>query len=103
MKLGTVVGNVGEAVRTMRSGNVYRERAGVIRMAIGQLGFSPEELRMNLSTFIRQIRKDAAALSDQVSKDIAEVVLSSTNSPGFSLNGDFKTDSSPSTQALTGH
>jgi large subunit ribosomal protein L1 len=74
VKLGTVVDNVGAAVRNMRSGNIYKERAGVIKMAIGQLGFSPEELRRNLSTFIGHIKKDAAALSDQVSKDIAEVV-----------------------------
>jgi len=78
-KLGTVVDNVGATVRNMRIGNVYRERAGVIKMAIGQLGFSPEELKKNLSTLIGQIKKDATALSDQVSKDIAEVVSLASN------------------------
>ncbi|EAS31090.3 mitochondrial 54S ribosomal protein MRPL1 [Coccidioides immitis RS] len=101
-KLGTVVDNVGQAVRNMRSGSIYRERAGVIRMPIGRLGFSPEELRNNLRTFIGQVKKDAAGLSDQVSKEIAEVVLSSTNAPGFSLNGEYKSEDSPPISALTG-
>lgn len=29
-------------------------------------------------------------------------VLSSTNGPGFSLNGEFKSDNSPDTASLTG-
>ncbi|WEW56101.1 hypothetical protein PRK78_001536 [Emydomyces testavorans] len=101
-KLGTVVDNVGLAVKNMRAGTAYRERDGVIRIPIGQLGFSPEELRDNLRTFIGQVKKDAAALADQVSKEVGEVVLSSTNAPGFSLNGEFKSDDSPPASALTG-
>ncbi|KAI1924721.1 hypothetical protein LOZ64_000598 [Ophidiomyces ophidiicola] len=102
VKLGTVVDNVGLAVKNMRAGSIYRERSGVIRMSIGQLGFSPEELRNNLHTLVAQVKKDAASLSDQVSKEVAEVVLSSTNAPGFSLNGEFKTEDSPPSYALTG-
>ncbi|EEP79026.1 conserved hypothetical protein [Uncinocarpus reesii 1704] len=101
-KLGTVVDNVGIAVKNMRAGSVYKERAGVIRIPIGQLRFSPEELRANLRTFIGQVKKDAAALTDQVSKEVGEVVLSSTNAPGFSLNGDCKSEDSPPAYALTG-
>ena len=76
-KLGTVVDNVGNAVRTMLGGSQYRERVGVVRMAIGQLKFTPEQLRENLKTFIAQLKKDAAAINDQgaaFSKEIYEVV-----------------------------
>ncbi|KAK2882560.1 hypothetical protein FQN49_000245 [Arthroderma sp. PD_2] len=102
VKMGTVVDNVATTVRNMRSGSIYRERAGVVKLAIGQLGFSPEELKSNLGAFIGAIKKDAAGLSDQISKEIAEVVLSTTNGPGFSLNGEYKSESSPPTYTLTG-
>ncbi|KAK2794748.1 mitochondrial 54S ribosomal protein mrpl1 [Onygenales sp. PD_12] len=101
LKLGTVVDNVAKTVKNMRGGTTYRERMGVIRIAVGQLGFSPEQLKANLVAFISQIRKDVSAM-DESSKDILEVVLSSTNSPGFSLNGDFKSADSPPTHALAG-
>jgi large subunit ribosomal protein L1 len=120
VKMGTVVDDVGVRVKMLRGGTVYRERDAVIRMPIGQLGFSPEQLRDNLRTTIDQIRKDAARLSDRITKEIYEVVsqptrivhpkginrhrqvLSSTHAPGFSLNGDFQSVSSPEPQALTG-
>ncbi|KAL1956813.1 hypothetical protein VTO42DRAFT_6763 [Malbranchea cinnamomea] len=102
VKLGTVVDNVGTAVRNMRHGSVYRERSGVVRLAVGQLGFSPDELRKNIRAFISQVKKDALAISDQISKEISEVVLSSTNSPGFSLNGEFKSEQSVSEHILQG-
>jgi len=100
-KLGTVVENVGVAMRNMLGGSMYRERQGVVRMAVGQLGFTPDQLRDNLKSFVGQIKKDATNLSDQVPKDIYEVVLSSTNSPGFSLNGEFRADNSPTVQELS--
>ncbi|DAA77380.1 TPA_exp: Uncharacterized protein A8136_6640 [Trichophyton benhamiae CBS 112371] len=101
-KLGTVVDNVATTVRNMRGGSIYRERSGVVKLAIGQLGFSPEELKNNLGAFIAAIKKDAAGMSDQISKDIAEVVLSTTNGPGFSLNGEYKSENSPPLHMLTG-
>lgn len=73
-KLGTVVENVGVAMRNMLGGSMYRERQGVVRMAVGQLGFTPDQLRDNLKSFVGQIKKDATNLSDQVPKDIYEVV-----------------------------
>lgn len=120
VKMGTVVDDVGARVQMLRGGTVYRERDGVIRLPIGQLGFSPNELRDNLRTTIDQIKKDAAGLSDRITKEIYEVVssaessavdcpktnqlqvLSSTSGPGFSLNGEFKSDSSPEPAALSG-
>ncbi|KAJ5775134.1 uncharacterized protein N7511_000145 [Penicillium nucicola] len=101
-KTGTVVENVAERVEMLRGGTVYRERDAVIRLPVGQLGFSPEELRDNMRVTIEQIKKDASGLTDRVNKEIYEVVLSSTNGPGFSLNGEFRTDNSPESSALKG-
>jgi large subunit ribosomal protein L1 len=119
-KTGTVVEDVAARVEMLRGGTVYRERDAVIRLPVGQLGFSPEQLRDNMRVTLEQIKKDASALTDRVNKEIYEVVstsiltcytafsnnvyqvLSSTHGPGFSLNGEFRTDNSPETSALTG-
>ncbi|KAL9114748.1 MAG: hypothetical protein Q9227_001427 [Pyrenula ochraceoflavens] len=100
-KLGTVVEDVGHAVSNLMGGSIYRERQGVVRMAVGQMGFTPDQLRANIQAFIQQIRKEAGAISENIAKEIHEVVLSSTHSPGFSLNGEFKSQDSPSPQALS--
>ncbi|KAF2801704.1 ribosomal protein L1 [Mytilinidion resinicola] len=100
-KMGTVVKDVETTVREMVGGSEYRERLGVIRMAIGQLGFSPEEMQKNIKAFMEQVKKDIAQMSDRISKDIHEVVLSSTNSPGFSLNGEFRGANSVPTKDMT--
>ena len=73
-KLGTVVDNVGSAIKNLLGGSMYRERQGVVRMAVGQLAFTPEQLRDNLKSFVGQIKKDATSLSDQVTKEVHEVV-----------------------------
>ncbi|RAL09134.1 mitochondrial 54S ribosomal protein uL1m [Aspergillus homomorphus CBS 101889] len=102
-KMGTVVEDVAGRVDMLRGGTTYRERDAVIRLPIGQLGFSPEQLRDNLRHTLEQIKKDCANLNDRIYKDIYEVVLSSTNGPGFSLNGDFKTELSVDPAALQGN
>lgn len=106
LKMGSVVANPGPAVKNMMGGSTYRERQGVVRMPVGRLSFTPEQLRDNVKTYVSAVKKDAAALSDQIAKEVYEVVsrsisirhciansteqvLSSTNAPGFSLNGDF--------------
>jgi large subunit ribosomal protein L1 len=73
-KMGTVVKDVETTVREMVGGSEYRERLGVIRMAIGQLGFSPEEMQKNIKAFMEQVKKDIAQMSDRISKDVHEVV-----------------------------
>ena len=78
VKTGTVVDDVASRVEMLRGGTVYRERDAVIRLPIGQLGFSPEQLRDNLRTTIEQIKKDASGLNDRVNKEIYEVVGIST-------------------------
>ena len=74
VKLGTVVENIGSAVRTMLSGSMYRERQGVVRMAVGRLSYTPEQLRDNVKEFVAAVKKDAGTLSDQTLKDVYEVV-----------------------------
>jgi len=96
-KMNTVVKDVGSAVREMVGASEYRERLGVVRMAVGQLGFTPEEVRTNLKAFVDAVKKDMATMSDRVSKELHEVVLSSTHGPGFSLNGTFRNPDSPIT------
>jgi large subunit ribosomal protein L1 len=73
-KTGTVVKDVAGAVRGMIGGSEYRERQGVVRLAIGQLGFTPEEMQQNVKAFMSNLKKDLALLSDKVAKGIHEVV-----------------------------
>lgn len=75
-KNGTVTDDVANRVQMLRGGTIYRERDAVIRLPIGQLGFSPEQLRDNLRTTIEQVKKDASGLNDQISKQIYEIVSS---------------------------
>lgn len=89
-KTGTVVKDPASVVKELIGGSEYRERLGVVRLAIGQLGFTPEEMQRNIKAFMDAVKKDMAQLSDKITKEVAEVVLSSTNAPGFSLNGAFR-------------
>jgi large subunit ribosomal protein L1 len=93
-KLGTVVKDPAAVLKDLIGGAEYRERLGVVRMAIGQLGFTPEEMQRNIKVFIEAVKKDMAQLSDKINKEFAEVVLSSTNAPGFPLNGEFRSPGS---------
>ena len=83
VKLGTVVENPGGAVRTMLGGSMYRERQGVVRMAVGQLGFTPEQLRDNIRAFLDKMKKDATNLSDTITKQISEVVSKCARSVAY--------------------
>ena len=73
-KTGTVVKDVAGAVGGMIGGSEYRERLGVVRMAVGQLGFTPDEMQRNIKVFMEQIKRDISQLSDKISKEIHEVV-----------------------------
>lgn len=73
-KTGTVVSNVGATLKTMVGASEYRERMGVIRMAVGQLGFTPEQMQSNIKAFMEALKKDIGQLSDRISKEIHEVV-----------------------------
>lgn len=73
-KFGTIVKDVGVSVKGLIGASEYRERNGVLRMAVGQLGFTPEELQANIKTFMSEIKKDIGLLSDRINKEIHEVV-----------------------------
>jgi large subunit ribosomal protein L1 len=73
-KQGTVVTNIGTTVVNMVGGSEYRERMGVVRMAIGQLGFTPEEMQRNIKAIMDAIKKDISQMQDRISKEIHEVV-----------------------------
>ena len=73
-KFGTVVKDVGTSVRNLVGGSEYREKLGVVRMAVGQLGFTPEEMQRNIKAFMAEVKKDIARLSDKIGKEVHEVV-----------------------------
>ncbi|KAL8829432.1 MAG: hypothetical protein Q9191_002023 [Dirinaria sp. TL-2023a] len=74
VKLGTVVRDVSGSVKAMVGGSEYREKLAVVRLAVGQLGFTPEEMQRNIKTFMDGLKKDLAQMSDRVDKQIHEVV-----------------------------
>jgi len=88
-KTGTVVADPASVLKDLVGGSEYRERMGVVRMAVGQLGFT-EEMQRNIKVFISSVRLDLNRLSDKINKEMAEVVLSTTNGPGFILNGELE-------------
>ena len=99
-RMGTITKDISGTLKGMVGSCEYREKLGVIRCAVGQLRFTPEEMQRNIRAFMEEIKKDLALLSDRIGKEIHEVVLSSTNAPGFSLNGEFRSPTSPPTRDL---
>lgn len=73
-KFGTITKDVANGVKGLVGGSEYRERLGVIRCAVGQLGFTPEEMQRNVKVFLGEVKKDLALLSDRIGKEIHEVV-----------------------------
>ncbi|OLN89075.1 50S ribosomal protein L1 [Colletotrichum chlorophyti] len=88
-RMKTITDNVISAIRETMGADNYRERQGAIRMAIGQLGFTPKMLASNVKAFVSHIKSDIAEL-DGIHKEVHEVVLSTSHGPGFSLNGNFE-------------
>jgi large subunit ribosomal protein L1 len=101
-KNGTIVPDVAGAVRDMVGASEYRERYGVVRMAVGQLAFTPEQMQKNIKAFVGRVKQDMGLMSDRVQKSLHEVVLSSTHGPGFSLSGDFRSEGGVKPQELPG-
>lgn len=84
----TVTKDVASAVERMKASTKYAENKGVVRMAIGKVAFTPEQLSENIKVLMETIKKDL----EKFGKEILEVVLSSTNGPGFSLTGRFMSE-----------
>ncbi|KAI5461660.1 ribosomal protein L1-like protein [Mariannaea sp. PMI_226] len=83
----TIVPDVVRSMRDSAGAADYRERQGVIRLAIGQLGYTPDQLKANIKVLLTKIRSEAAEISEEVAKEVHEVILSTTHGPGLSLNG----------------
>ncbi len=73
-KTKTVVSDVKKTLQSMAGAAEYKERTAVVHMAIGQLGFTPEQLRTNVTAFIEAVKKDMTDLSDKINKEIHEIV-----------------------------
>jgi large subunit ribosomal protein L1 len=93
----TITSSVLSLLKEMAGADNYREKDGVVRLSVGQLGFTPDMLAANVKAFVAQVREDCAALDSQVNKELHEVVISTTRGPGFSLNGGFN----PTEEGLT--
>lgn len=97
----TITNNVLALLKEMAGQDNYREKDGVVRIAIGQLGFTPEMLAANVKAFVTAVKDDIVELGDAASsKEVHEVVLSTTNGAGFSLNGGFNPTDEEITPAL---
>jgi large subunit ribosomal protein L1 len=87
---GTITTDIKSTMNEMIGSDEYRERNGVVRIAVGQLGFTPQMLADNLKAVMERMKKDMDAIVDNgYTKHIDEVVLSSSHGPAFSLNGKF--------------
>lgn len=86
-RMKTIVSDVAKSIRDSAGSTDYRERMGVVRMAVGQLGHTPEQLKANIQGLLRKIKADCAQISEDSPKDIHEVILSTTNGPALSLSG----------------
>lgn len=86
-RMKTIVADVAKSIRDSAGAADYRERQGVIRLAIGQLGFTPDQLKTNIQTLLKKVKAECAEISEEMSKEVHEVILSTTNGPALSLNG----------------
>jgi large subunit ribosomal protein L1 len=86
----TIVSDVVKAVKDSAGAADYRERQGVVRLAVGQLGHTPAQLKANVEAVMKKIKTECAEISEDIPKDVHEVILSTTHGPALSLNGKMK-------------
>lgn len=89
LRTKTITSDLKATVQDLIGADEYRERNGVVRIAIGQLGFTPQMLSDNIKAFMTLLKSDISDLEDNTPKSLDEVVLSTTHGPGFSLDGTF--------------
>ncbi|KAH9909519.1 50S ribosomal protein L1 [Xylariomycetidae sp. FL2044] len=89
LKTNTITKSIRGMMSEMVGAEAYREKIGAIRMPIGNIQFNPRQLAENVKTLIASVKANIELMEDRVKKDLIEVVLTSTNGPGFSLNGNF--------------
>lgn len=85
-KVGTVTPNVAEAVANTKAGQAqYRvDKAGIIHAAIGQIGFTPEQIEQNVVALLNDLKRAKPATSKGVY--IKKIALSSTMGPGLAID-----------------
>jgi large subunit ribosomal protein L1 len=88
-KTRTITSDVKATMQDLMGSDEYRERQGVVRMAIGQLGFTPQMLSENIKAMMSVVKEDISNIDETQPKALDEVVLSTTHGPGFSLDGTF--------------
>ncbi|QPG96997.1 hypothetical protein C2857_005598 [Epichloe festucae Fl1] len=102
-RMKTIVSDVTKSIRDSAGAADYRERQGVIRMAIGQLGYTPDQLKSNIQALLKKIKSECAEISEDVSKEVHEVILSTTNGPALSLSGNLHdAEGETTSEALSG-
>lgn len=88
-RMKTITPDVVKSIRDSAGAADYREREGVIHLAVGQLGHTADQVRANVQAVIKRIKTQCGELDD-FPKDVHEVIISTTNGPALSLNGKFK-------------
>ncbi|KAI0871228.1 50S ribosomal protein L1 [Hypoxylon argillaceum] len=89
LKTNTITRSVVTLMREMVGAAAYREKIGAIRLPIGNIQFTPKMLAENIKAMVNSVKEKIQALEHRVKKELIEVVLTSTNGPGFILNGAF--------------
>ncbi|ODQ54132.1 ribosomal protein L1 [Saitoella complicata NRRL Y-17804] len=84
VKRGTVTKDLTTAIKDALGKQDYREQQGVVRLPIGQLDFTEEELETNIKLLMGQVKVKVQEINKTTKKSIkvAEIVLSSTHAPG---------------------
>jgi large subunit ribosomal protein L1 len=86
-RMKTITADVVKSIRDTAGAADYREREGVVRLAVGQLGHTPEQLSANIRAVVKKIKSECAEISEDSPKEVHEIILSTTHGPGLSLNG----------------
>ncbi|KAI1103481.1 50S ribosomal protein L1 [Jackrogersella minutella] len=89
LKTNTITKSVKTLMHEMVGAENYRERIGTIRMPIGNIQFTPKMLAENVKALVGAVKENIVKIEDRVKKDLIEVALTTSNGPGFILNGGF--------------
>ncbi|CAJ2506551.1 Uu.00g006810.m01.CDS01 [Anthostomella pinea] len=89
LKTNSITKSVKSLMHEMVGAENYREKIGAIRMPIGNIQFSPKMLTENVKAMVGSVKDNIVVMEDRVKKDLIEVVLTSSNGPGFPLSGGF--------------
>ncbi|PHH70648.1 hypothetical protein CDD82_6998 [Ophiocordyceps australis] len=101
-KLKTVARDPAKTITSSAGMAQYRERRGIINVPIGQINYTPDQLKANIHALMATVKADATLMSETFFKGIHEVILSTTHGPGVSLSGTFKDPDEYGPEALTG-